>query len=155
MITAALASVSATGAASARDLLVVKMDRAKLIKYPAETDAVIVGNPLIADVAMLKSTGMLVVTGKGFGETNLILLDHDGEVLTNTTLRVQTTDATLTVQRGSARQTYACNPRCEPTVSIGDETGYFNEAVGEIKTRNEAAASGASPGAIAGSTPVH
>ncbi len=136
---AAALSLLAT-AAPARDVMTVRMDQAKLIKYPPETETIIVGNPIIADVTMLKSSGMLVVTGKGFGDTNLILLDHDGNVLIDADLRVEPSDSLLTVQRGTDRETYACQPRCEPTVTLGDATAFIKEAAGAISARNAAAA---------------
>ena len=38
----------------------------------------ILGNPMIADVTMLKDTNAMVITGKGFGQTNLIAIDSAG-----------------------------------------------------------------------------
>ncbi|HEX4767489.1 MAG TPA: pilus assembly protein N-terminal domain-containing protein [Lichenihabitans sp.] len=135
---AAALSLLAT-AAPAKDILTVRMDKAKLIKYPPETETIIVGNPIVADVTMLRSSGMLVVTGKGFGDTNLILLDHDGNVLIDADLRVEPSDSLVTVQRGTDRETYACQPRCEPTVTIGDASTFIKDAAGAISARNTAA----------------
>ena len=47
-----------------------------------------VGNPSIADVSV-QSGKLLVVTGKSFGETNLIVMDADGKVFVNRRLIVQ------------------------------------------------------------------
>ena len=74
---------------AAEGLMTVSLDRAKVFKYPANTETIIVGNPIIADVTMLKNSGRLVLTGKGFGETNLVFLDHDGTVLSESRLRVE------------------------------------------------------------------
>lgn len=141
------------GPAGAQDLLVVRMDKAKLVKYPSETDTVVIGNPLIADVTMLRSSGMLVVTGKGYGETNMILLDRDGSVLTDTTLRVEAPTAVLIVQRGASRETYSCHPRCEPTVAIGDVADFSKDALASIAARNSAAAPQGNP--ISGASSPH
>ena len=54
--------------------LVVTTDRAKIIKLPDQTKTVIVGNPIIADVTIGKD-GLVILTGKSFGTTNLIALD--------------------------------------------------------------------------------
>ena len=50
------------------------------MKLPEKVSTIVVGNPLIADVAV-QSGGLVVVTGKGFGATNLIALDRAGAVL--------------------------------------------------------------------------
>ncbi len=136
---AALTLTSTAIGAEARDILMVTMDKAKLVKYPPTTETIIIGNPIIADVTMLRSSGLLVVTGKGFGETNLLLLDRNGTILSDASLRVEPSDALLVVQRGSERETYACHPRCEPTVSIGDAPAYFGNAGTAITARNNLA----------------
>ena len=50
------------------------------MKLPEKVSTIVVGNPLIADVAV-QSGGLVVVTGKGYGSTNLIVLDRTGSVL--------------------------------------------------------------------------
>ena len=50
------------------------------MKLPEKVSTIVVGNPLIADVAV-QSGGLVVVTGKGYGATNLIVLDRAGTVL--------------------------------------------------------------------------
>ena len=47
------------------------------MKLPEKVSTIVVGNPLIADVAV-QSGGLVVVTGKGYGTTNLIVLDRAG-----------------------------------------------------------------------------
>ena len=44
---------------------------------------IVIGDPLIADTA-LQSGGLLVVTGKGYGATDLLALDRDGKVVIST-----------------------------------------------------------------------
>src|SRR6476620_1265065 len=58
----------------------VNIDQARLIRLPARVATLVVGNPLIADVT-LQSGGVVVVTGKSYGGTNLIAMDRAGEVL--------------------------------------------------------------------------
>src|SRR4051812_41249664 len=64
---------------AAADINVV-LDRAKLEKLPDRVATIVVGNPLIAD-ANVQSGNMMVVTGKGYGETNVLALDRAGTVL--------------------------------------------------------------------------
>ncbi|HWZ05909.1 MAG TPA: pilus assembly protein N-terminal domain-containing protein, partial [Bradyrhizobium sp.] len=46
--------------------IAVNVDQARLVKLPARVATIVVGNPLIADVA-LQAGGVIVVTGKGYG----------------------------------------------------------------------------------------
>jgi Flp pilus assembly secretin CpaC len=120
------ASIGRTRPAPAeRADLTVMLDRAKVIRLPEATRTVVVGNPAIADVAIQKS-GIVVVTGKSYGETNLIALDASGNMLAESTLVVQATnEAIVTVQRGLERQSYSCTPSCMPSVQLGDATSYY------------------------------
>ena len=68
----ALAFVAAFGATPVRaeprpKLLAVVLDQAKVEKLPEGVATLIVGNPMIADVTMIKSGVAMVVTGKGYG----------------------------------------------------------------------------------------
>lgn len=126
----------------------VRLDRAEIMRLPAGTDTIVVGNPIIADVTMLKTSGQLILTGKGFGDTNLVFLDSRGEVIAEARLLVREAAAMLVVQRGMDRETYACAPRCQPTVSLGDATAYLTRSIGDIQARN-AQASGAAAAAAA------
>src|ERR1700728_5259566 len=78
-------------------MLSVTIDEAKIARIPEGTTTLVIGNPIVADVTMLKGSGAMVVTGKGFGQTNLIALDAKGEVLDEKTIRVVPTAATLLV----------------------------------------------------------
>ena len=77
--TAALAAGLAAGAAaSATEAgIEVAMNQAKIIKLTRAADTVVVGEPKIADVTVKDST-TIVLTGKGFGVTNLVILDQEG-----------------------------------------------------------------------------
>src|SRR5262245_14417239 len=75
-------------AASAAELVTVQLDLARLAKLPDRVSTIVVGNPLIADVS-LQSGGLLVLTGKGYGTTNLVALDREGHVLSELIIQVQ------------------------------------------------------------------
>ena len=55
----------------------VSIDQARLIKMPDSVATIVIGNPLVAD-ASLQAGGILVLTGKNFGSTNLLALDRTG-----------------------------------------------------------------------------
>lgn len=123
-------------AEAAPDRVLVQLDKAKLVKVPAHVDAVVVGNPSIADVTMMKHNGLMVVTGKGFGETNVIFVDGSGQALSEAVVTVVAGQSTVTVQRGMDRETYSCAQRCQPTVALGDATKYLADTSGQITSRN-------------------
>ena len=103
------------GAALALDNILVQTDRATVLKLLPKTTTVIVGNPSIADISLQKN-GSVVVTGKSYGTTNLILQDASGEVLGEQLISVQAASdgGQVLVQRGMERETYSCTPRCQP-----------------------------------------
>ena len=133
------------GFATAADTFVVAVDQARLMRVPDRTATIIVGNPLIADVS-LQSGGMLVVTGKGYGATNFLALDRSGNVLSDQQLIVKSpADNTVAVFYGTARQSYSCEPLCEPRITLGDNKDYFNNTLQQTATRNGSAAAGGGP----------
>ena len=134
-------------AAAEETTVAVMLDRAQLVPFPKTTETAIVGNPIIADITMLRNTGQVIVTGKGFGDTNLLFIDGHGAVLSELRLRVQEAPAMMVVQRGTDRETYACHPRCQPTVSLGDTSTFLQRSIGDIQARNaQATGAAASPG---------
>ena len=74
------AVAGAPAAAPGPDAVTVTVDHAKIVRLPERTQTVVVGNPMIADITVQKH-GILVVTGKAYGVTNLIALDGAGAML--------------------------------------------------------------------------
>jgi len=107
----------------------------------------VVGNPLIADVT-LQSGGIVVVTGKGYGATNFIAMDRNGDVLVDRQIQVEgPTDQLVTVYRGVERESYSCMPICQRRVTLGDGAGYFQTAIDQAGTLSgQAAGAGAGGG---------
>ncbi len=132
------------------DTLSVNVDSARLLRLPDHVSTIVIGNPLIAD-ATLQDGGVLVITGKGFGATNLVALDAKGHVLMRKTLQVlgPRRDHVVTVYRGIKRETLSCAHECQPRITLGDDPGYFNGWLGETAARNGAAAAGGSSAAAA------
>jgi hypothetical protein len=138
-LAASLLAVAAAAPAYADGQIAVQLDRARLIKLPARAATVVIGDPLIADLS-LQHNGLAVITGKGFGATNVIVLDKDGVVLAEETIEVKgPADPTVVVYRGVARETYSCTPECLPRITLGDEPEYFNKTLGESTSRNSQA----------------
>ena len=82
-------------------VLKVTLDQAKVMQLPAGAKTLVVGNPAIADVTMLKGGVAMVVTGKGYGETNMIALDAQGNIIDEKQIDVEPTRSVLVVQRGN------------------------------------------------------
>ena len=72
------ALLAAPAAAQDADRLEVFVNHAKIIKLAEPAATVIIGNDAIAD-ATVKDATTLVLTGRAFGSTNLVILDPDGE----------------------------------------------------------------------------
>jgi len=125
--------------------VLVLVDHAKVVRLPERAQTVIVGNPAIADVAVQRN-GVMVVTGKSFGVTNLIALDGTGTLLAESLVRVgAASDAVLTVQRGMERESYSCTPTCQPSAQLGDGQKYFGDVGAQATSRNaQATGTGAS-----------
>ena len=110
------------------------------MKLPAKVSTIVVGNPLIADVT-LQSGGIVVVTGKGYGATNFIAMDRNGEVLVDRQIQVEgPTDQLVTVYRGVERESYSCMPICQRRVTLGDGESYFKAAIDQAGSLSSQAA---------------
>ena len=59
------------------DRIEVVLDQAKVLKMPKDAQTVIIGNPIVADITVLKNRSM-ILTAKGYGVTNMIALDAQG-----------------------------------------------------------------------------
>ena len=117
----------------------VVLDQARLLKLPDRVSTIVIGNPSIAD-GTLQTGGQLIVTGKGYGTTNLMALDNRGTVLAEHTITVSAPATGLTVYRGADRATLSCAPKCQRTIVPGDAAAVFDTAVGQNGTRNGLAA---------------
>ena len=116
-------------AAHADETIAVNVDQAKLVKFPERIATIVVGNPLIADVT-LQPGGIVVVTGKGYGATNVIAMDRSGAVLMDRVIQVQgPTDKVVTIYKGVERESYSCAPICQRRVTLGDGEGYFKSTM--------------------------
>lgn len=124
-----------TPSIASAEAVAVMLDQAKLLRLPERVSTIIIGNPSIAD-GTLQSGGLLVVTGKGYGTTNLMVLDAKGTILAEHTITVSAPNNALTVFRGPDRETLSCAPNCQRTVVPGDAQAVFESVVSQNGTRN-------------------
>jgi len=139
----------ALGVPAARaDEVTVSVDEAKIMKLPDRVATIVIGNPLIADAA-LQGGGVLVLTGKGFGSTNLLALDRAGKIVMNTTVQVRgpTSADLVVVYKGIERESYSCAPECERRLTLGDSPGYFAGILSQAGSRTGGSSGGSAPAA--------
>ncbi|MBB3998435.1 pilus assembly protein N-terminal domain-containing protein [Aureimonas pseudogalii] len=127
----------ACAAGSATGEMQVAVDHARILKIPSPAATVIIGNPSIVDVAIHDSE-TLVLTGRSYGVTNVVVIGTGGEVVFDDSVTVTTAeDHSVRVYRQASRSTYSCSPQCEPKVTIGDNQDDFGLAARQFKIREE------------------
>ncbi|RWA77378.1 MAG: hypothetical protein EOQ28_01190 [Mesorhizobium sp.] len=91
----------------------VTMNQAKIVKLARAADTVVIGNPAIADAAV-QDASTVVLTGKGFGVTNLVVLDSDGSpIIDEQVTVVRQSASSVRIYRRAEVQTMSCTPYCE------------------------------------------
>lgn len=114
----ALSGVMLTGLAGATTALAdaginILMNQAKILKLARPADTIIIGNPQIAD-ASVQDSSTIILTGRGFGVTNLVVIDTDGMPLMDEQVIVSRGTAnSVRVYRRADVQTLSCTPYCE------------------------------------------
>jgi Flp pilus assembly secretin CpaC len=91
----------------------VEMNQAKIVKLARPADTIVVGNPAIADAAV-QDASTIILTGKGFGVTNLVVFDGDGNPIVDEQVTVvRQAASSVRVYRRADVQTLSCTPYCE------------------------------------------
>lgn len=123
-----VALLSTAGASTAADKdLIVNYDQSKLLRLSRPVAEIVIGNPSIADVTV-NGSSMLVVTGKTFGMTNIIALDADRKIIREQRVIVERDEhRVVNLHKAGVRQSYSCTPNCSPTLTIGDDSAYFDK----------------------------
>lgn len=107
----------------------VNVNMARILRINAAAATVIVGNPGIADVT-IQDPQTLILTGKSFGQTNLIVLDSAGNPIADTMVEVvQMQAGVVTVFQGQARTSLACAPVCQSVLMMGDDSRFSAEVL--------------------------
>ena len=102
----------------------VKVNMARILRISSPANTVIIGNPRVADVT-IQDPQTLVLTGKSYGQTNMIVLDAQGNAIADTLIEVVQAQADIvTVYMGASRTTLACAPVCQPTIMLGDNESF-------------------------------
>ncbi|UXS71589.1 hypothetical protein FY145_14170 [Agrobacterium tumefaciens] len=95
------------------DILRVSMNHARVLRLDRAVRKVIVGNSKVADATVADAT-TIVLTGRSFGTTNLVLLDADGNPIVDERILVSIDEGnTVRVFRQTERTVLSCTPNCE------------------------------------------
>ncbi len=131
----ALAATLGSGLAAADQTpITVYSDQARVLPIHGAPATAIVGNPMFADAKV--RPGMIVLQGRHFGTTNVLVLDASGKELANYQVTVQQTpNARVTIFQAGGTVTYTCANNCETTLEVGDATGHFDEIQKEMTAK--------------------
>ena len=131
-------SLAAAGDARAAGVVTLGVDQATVLRLAKPASTIILGNPLIAD-ASVQDSRTLVLTGRSFGITNIIVLDTEGAEVLNTQLSVSAGASgshQVTLHRATSRMSLSCTPECEQAPMVGDDADLFDRLTTQITTRN-------------------
>jgi len=83
----------------------------------------------------------VVLMGRNYGVTNLIILDREGNQLAALDVTVQITDKNAVhVFKAGGRMSLACAPTCEQTLQVGDDPiKVFEPLSKEMQTKSDMA----------------
>ena len=124
-LSAIILLITLVAPATAAEPIVVFLDQARIMQLPERASTVVIGNPLIADLT-IQPGGLGIITGKGYGATNFVVLDRHGAVLAEHAVEVTgPNDKTVVVYRGIDRETYSCTPDCSRRITLGDFSGIL------------------------------
>src|SRR5262249_54530635 len=139
----ATALFSFAGPALANNDVTIYTDQAKILQLTGKPSTIVVGNPSIADVTVQGER--VVLMGRSYGVTNIIILDQDGKQLAALDVTVQITDKNAVhVFKAGGRMSLVCAPVCEQTLQVGDDpVKAFDPLVKEIQTKNDLASGSA------------
>lgn len=110
---ALITSFVASPANAAEGMLNVFMNHARVLKLDRAVSKVIIGNSEVAD-ATVADAKTIVLTGRSFGTTNLVILDADGNAIVDERILVSIDEGnTVRVFRQTVRSVLSCTPNCE------------------------------------------
>ena len=130
----------------------VELNKTEVVYLPDNAGAVVIGNPEIADVSV-HSANTIFVVGRGYGETNLVVLNAAGHKIMDADIQVVNNlpPHGVRLYNGKERETYNCAPYCQPAPVLGDSPEFLQSNQGTAAAINNNVATGtpssfASPG---------
>ena len=140
LLRASVATVAVLFSASmalAGGLYSVDLNKTEIVRLPENAGAVVIGNPEIADVTV-HSANTLFVVGRGYGETNLVVLNSSGHTIMNADIQVvnKISSNGVRLYNGKMRESYSCVPYCMPSPILGDDPVFIQSNSGDAQTIN-------------------
>ncbi len=130
-----LLALGLMGVAGAHAVTVkVTPDTATLVNVAGKAATLIVGNPAYADVAAIGDK--VLVQGRNFGKTNVIVLDTKGRRLAQFDVVVSPGHPEeMSLYRDGKRATYLCAPECAQVMDTRDDKEAFEQLTGRVNLR--------------------
>jgi len=101
----------------------VPLSETRPLSFSGSAADVLVGDPAIADVTVIDHHHLLV-HGKAFGRTNLVVMDAAGRTVFSGPIIVSASDEDhVSVFRGAQQSDYSCAVRCEKISGAGSTAG--------------------------------
>ena len=95
------------------DAIRISMDQARILKLDRSVSKAIIGNSNVADVTVADAK-TIVLTGRSFGATNLVLLDAAGNAIVDERVLVSLDEEdSVRVYQQTERRVMSCTPSCE------------------------------------------
>jgi hypothetical protein len=109
----ALAVLFAGARHAAAEALSVPLSETRPVTLGGSATDVLIGDAAIADVTVIDHHHLLV-HGKAFGRTNLVVMDAAGRTVFSSPIVVDAGDeGHVSVYRGAQQSDYSCSSRCE------------------------------------------
>lgn len=123
----------------------VELNKTQIVHLSQPAAAIVVGNPAIADISV-HSSDTVFLLGRGYGETNIVVLDGAGRTVMDADVQVVNTlphNGVRLYNGGSKRMTYNCAPYCQPAPVLGDDSGFMGANSSAAAPINNEIATGA------------
>jgi hypothetical protein len=145
-VLAVIAAVGAALAGPAFASVSVKLDQNAIMDLRAPAGTVLIGDPAVVDVSLLNPR-RIAILGRGYGSTNVIIIDRMGKVIFSQEVEVSRANADrVSVYRGGSVSNFTCSPTCERTPSLGEDNAAYQAYQAPYK--DHGAASGGAGGVV-------
>jgi len=116
----------------------VEINKTQIMHLPAPASAIVVGNTAIADVSV-HSPNLLFIVGRGYGVTNMIVLNDLGQTIMEADIQVKNSNSNTgkrVMLVGQGWRSYECSPFCQPAPVLSDDPGFVAQFKGQGQTIN-------------------
>ncbi|MFP4519224.1 MAG: pilus assembly protein N-terminal domain-containing protein [Oceanicaulis sp.] len=125
----------------------VPANHAGLVRLPEGAATIVVGNPAIADAALYDDR-TVIVSGRTFGQTNMIAMNEAGHVIYAADLSITESDRNhVRVYRNNVQFSFVCDPECQSVPTVGDQREWHQMLSNQRSVETGAADSAAENGA--------